>query len=152
MTPDDRRRLIQLLGMLGSDHWGEVVNAAKLAQRHLGSIGLTWEEVIAERLGGEYSQAQVEAAFQTGHATGYGKGYAEGKADAGVNGRRPAMTDFQSWRSVAKEMLDCHDDLLTEWERGFFQSYVERRWSIPTEKQRAIFERVADKTGVSLPP
>jgi len=142
-------RIVQLLGMMGSAHDGEVLNAARLAQRTLGELGLTWAEVVSEEGGkGDYTAADVELAYQTGHASGYGKGYAEAKADSVVNGPMP----FQSWRGVAQDLLDNHDHLLTEWERGFFGSYLERRWGTPTDKQRAIFERVADKVGVGLPP
>jgi len=155
MTPEQKKRLVQLLGMLGSSHDGEVLNAAKMAQRHLGSMTMTWEEVLGGQ-GGEggggngYSERDVEAAYQAGHASGYGKGYAEGKADAVMNGG--GMRAFQSWRGVAEELLSQHGGLLTEWEIGFFENYVEKRWSVPTPKQRAVFEKVADKCGVSLPP
>ncbi|UEM08148.1 hypothetical protein JL101_036250 (plasmid) [Skermanella rosea] len=39
-------RLVKLLGMLGSDHAGEVANAGAAAHRLLQSAGLTWAEVI----------------------------------------------------------------------------------------------------------
>ena len=40
-------RLAKLLGMLGSDHDGEVLNAARMADRVLRETGLTWADVIA---------------------------------------------------------------------------------------------------------
>jgi hypothetical protein len=45
--PFPRNRLTQLLGMLGSDHDGEVVNAGRLATRLVRSAGLTWNDVVA---------------------------------------------------------------------------------------------------------
>jgi hypothetical protein len=47
MTSDlDRRRLAQLLGMIGSTHDGEALNAARLADRHLRDRRMSWEEII----------------------------------------------------------------------------------------------------------
>lgn len=46
--PDDTRaRLARLLGMLGSHHDGEALNAARLADRLVRSSGLTWTEVLS---------------------------------------------------------------------------------------------------------
>jgi hypothetical protein len=41
-----RDRLTALLGMLGSDHDGEVVNAGRLATTLIRSSGLTWNDVV----------------------------------------------------------------------------------------------------------
>jgi hypothetical protein len=46
MTPLDRSRLAALLGMLGSSHDGEVVNAARAAERMRKTAGLTWHQVL----------------------------------------------------------------------------------------------------------
>jgi hypothetical protein len=40
-------RLAKLLGMLGSDRDGEVINAARAANKLVRSSGLTWFDVIA---------------------------------------------------------------------------------------------------------
>ena len=42
-----RARLTALLGMLESDHDGEIVNAGRLAARLVRSAGLTWNDVLA---------------------------------------------------------------------------------------------------------
>ncbi len=42
----DRTRLANLLGMLGSAHDGEVVNAGRLADKLLRETGATWHEVL----------------------------------------------------------------------------------------------------------
>jgi len=49
MTDADRKRLVALLGMLGSAHAGERDNAARLAEQFRKRHGLTWEEMLAER-------------------------------------------------------------------------------------------------------
>jgi hypothetical protein len=43
----DRGRLSKLLGMLGSDHDGEVVSAARMANQRARRAGLTWTEILA---------------------------------------------------------------------------------------------------------
>ena len=42
----DRERLAKILGMLGSAHDGEVVNAARQAEQIRSSAGLTWFDVL----------------------------------------------------------------------------------------------------------
>jgi hypothetical protein len=44
---DTRLRLARLLGMIGSDHDGEALNAARMADRLVREKGLTWDDVIA---------------------------------------------------------------------------------------------------------
>jgi hypothetical protein len=39
-------RLVRLLGMLGSEHDGEVVNAGRMADRLVRQHGLTWPDII----------------------------------------------------------------------------------------------------------
>lgn len=41
-------RLIKLLGMIGSDHDGEALNAARLADKLLRDAGMTWADVIVK--------------------------------------------------------------------------------------------------------
>jgi hypothetical protein len=45
----DRRRLTQMLGLLGSDHAGERDAAGLAAHRMLRQRGLTWHDVLHER-------------------------------------------------------------------------------------------------------
>jgi hypothetical protein len=49
MTPDIRRKLVGVLGMLASNHDGERAAAGLLATRLLKSTGLTWDTVIPEQ-------------------------------------------------------------------------------------------------------
>ncbi len=44
--PGQQARLIKLLGLLGSDHDGEIVTAGRMAHRLVQSLGLTWADVI----------------------------------------------------------------------------------------------------------
>jgi hypothetical protein len=44
--PLDRVKLTKLLGLLGSNHDGEVVAAARAAQRLVKDAGMQWEDVL----------------------------------------------------------------------------------------------------------
>ena len=46
----DRDRLAKLLGMMGSTHDGEVVAAARQAERLRADAGLTWHEIVLAAL------------------------------------------------------------------------------------------------------
>ncbi len=46
LPPALSARLIKLLGMIGSEHDGEALNAARLADRLVRENGLTWENII----------------------------------------------------------------------------------------------------------
>jgi len=48
----DRERLARVLGMLGSSHDGEVLNAARLAVRIVKESGSIWEQVITPDMNG----------------------------------------------------------------------------------------------------
>jgi hypothetical protein len=48
LSPAERKRLAKLLGLLGSDHAGEVLSAAKHAHDLVQAHGLTWDQVISE--------------------------------------------------------------------------------------------------------
>jgi hypothetical protein len=49
-APLDRDRLAKLLGMMGSTHDGEVVAAARQAERLRADAGLTWHEIVLPAL------------------------------------------------------------------------------------------------------
>jgi hypothetical protein len=46
-APLNRERLAKLLGMLGSEHDGEVITAARRADELVRRGGLTWRDVVA---------------------------------------------------------------------------------------------------------
>ena len=43
----DRNRLAKLLGMMGSEHDGEVINAARQADKLVKTASLTWRDVVS---------------------------------------------------------------------------------------------------------
>ena len=46
----DTARLEHLLGMLGSAHEGEVLNAARLAEKERRRLGKTWKEILGRAI------------------------------------------------------------------------------------------------------
>ncbi len=44
--PDFRIRLAAVLGRMGSDHDGEVLNAARLANTLISMAGITWQDIV----------------------------------------------------------------------------------------------------------
>ena len=50
MSALDRNRLAKLLCMMGSNHDGEVLAAARQAERLRADAGLTWPEILLPRL------------------------------------------------------------------------------------------------------
>lgn len=53
MKPKDRERLINLLGMTGSDQDGEALNAMRMANVLVKKLGLTWDKVVGASPAGE---------------------------------------------------------------------------------------------------
>jgi hypothetical protein len=145
---DKKKRLIALLGMIGSNHDGEALNAARLAQRLIGALEMTWEDVLAGgdgRIGQEDMQVLFDAGFRKGYDDGYRKGLAEGHAKP--RGLDPG-TSFVSW---VRGLRDVYNDDLTNWEQGFVDSFIARGWPMPTPKQRNVFERIAKKLDMECP-
>src|SRR6266851_9188673 len=46
MSARDRKRLVKLLGLLGSPHGGEALAAARAAERLLRGAGVSWADVL----------------------------------------------------------------------------------------------------------
>jgi hypothetical protein len=147
MDTAKRTRLIQILGMMGSAHDGEILNAAKMAQRLLGAEATTWGDILNG--GGGYT----EEAVRTVVTEAYDKGYQEGLRKGLEHGRNEAqITKPQlSWQVYARILMRDYSSFLTEWEAGFVDSFIARAWPSPTAKQKTIFERLAQKTGTELP-
>jgi hypothetical protein len=130
LNAKDRTRLIQLLGMLGSDHDGECCNAARLACRLLRTHGLTWEQALQASDGNDERGSLWDQAFAAGYR-------------AGREWKPP------TWREVAKEMLDYSD--LDGWERDFLSSFLDQGRESPTPRQETVFRRVAERCGMRCP-
>ena len=59
----DRDRLVKLLGLLGSDFDGEIVAAARQAERLRADAGLTWREIVLPALSPPRPQQRAAMSF-----------------------------------------------------------------------------------------
>ena len=147
LSKKEVERLIALLGMLGSAHDGEVVNAARLAQRLIGGAGVTWADVLnGQTRGDKYSDEDMQAAVNYAYRNGYTAGVADSKQKP-VTRIAPA-----SWAGLARSILADHVDELSEWERGFIESWSTRpgHWTV-SDRQRRVFEDLVDRFDLDTP-
>ncbi len=118
----DRKRLVKVLGMLGSRHDGEVLSAARLAHAMLSQAKTSWHELLGVKPGEEPDPVPQE---EGAAPAGKGKGrfadpeYADmveallkrGKLDAKSKKRLEGMAE-QTRRGAA---LGLDDKLLVRW-------------------------------------
>jgi hypothetical protein len=107
----DRKRLAQLLGMVASDHDGEALNAARLADRHVRDRKMTWQSVLLDCF-----------------TAGYDEGFAAGKRASSGYAER---TEAAHISMVSRCLEDLPD--LTAKERSFLISLL--GWEQLTPKQ-----------------
>jgi hypothetical protein len=118
------QRLIHLLGMMGSDHDGEILAAALAAQRLVKGAGETWESILAPLSRDEQ------------------------RSWASSSRPEPERRSYKKTEPVYfEEVRACLErkNLLSQWERDFLESLLTRDWPNLTEKQRAIVDRVKEK-------
>jgi hypothetical protein len=142
-----RKRLIQLLGMTGSAHDGEALNALRLALRAMAEAGTSWSDLIGTGRWSDDDMARCASeAYQKGFLEARQQGVVLRKTKGGdftpVNGSAGCAT----FAEFAEILLDHYDDALSDWERQFCESWLDKRYR-PSEKQLAIFRRMAQKTG-----
>ena len=113
----DRDRLAKLLGMLGAAHDGEVLAAARQAERVRQASAMTWAEILNPP-GSEVVYVQVDDGDDYG--------------------------DPEDFPSLLRRLL--RDARLTDWERGFCRSLLKRRKRL-TLKQSCVLDRIRGKYG-----
>src|SRR4051794_28927895 len=99
LSPDALRKLVGVLGMLGSNHPGERDAAAQLANRLIRGAGLTWGELIAV--------PELEA-----------------NPHRNPPPHRPSPGPA-SWRELARRCA-AYPEWLDTWERGFLAGLARR--------------------------
>jgi hypothetical protein len=143
LAPAEQQKLARLLGMLGSDHDGEALNAARLAQRLVTAANLTWAELVAAPAALTPAEVDLRRVEQL-------------ERDAFERGRKAGLAEQQevprSFPAWADHCLHQCPRLLTTWETTFLTDFVAKRWSVPTPKQRLVLERISVRCGVPLPP
>lgn len=118
LSSHDRSRLAKLLGMLGSNFDGEVVNAARAADRLIKNAGETWESVII-------------------HTTTIAVSYQPHTRQREY--RAPPAPEH--WEEVKK--YQAYTTVLNAWEAKFLES-IGLRHSL-SEKQQKVLARIRAK-------
>lgn len=119
LTSQERERLTRLLGMFGSDFDGEVLNAARAAQKLVKSKGETWETILSATTHSQTNDHQPR--------------------------RQKESHREYTGAAHASEVDACmrRANFCTSWEREFLVS-IKDRWSL-SEKQRSILDRIKEK-------
>lgn len=156
MNDEDQRLLPRVLGMLGSDHDGEKLNAVALIAKLLVRNGLTWADL--PNLGGFRSgyggdAADLKRRESAGFVRGYSAGYDAALAEMVSNGGRtwsepPEREEFRTypggmdiwhgydpnevagpgWKVEIDQLRQLWkiEKRLDDWEHGFVQSVAEQ--------------------------
>jgi hypothetical protein len=153
LSEEQLRRLARLLNMMGSSHDGEVFNAARAAQRFLGSVGATmWEEVLLHNsstpgANAKWTDEDLVASINKSYQDGYAAARADAKGEA-----LKAFADADSCPAFARLCLTNYKHLLSGWEIDFCEDWaVKPEYARPSDRQIAIFQRLARKVGLTLP-
>jgi hypothetical protein len=117
LTADERARLANILGRLGSDHQGERDAAALAAMRFMRQRGIVWPQVIGPV---SFSTSTTMTAAD----------------DLGTWPR--------GWRGAAQFCIRNAAGVLTEWEKGFCKNIVAYVGEA-TEQQQVIPRKLVDK-------
>ena len=112
-----RHRLARLLGMLGSAHDGEALNAGRLADKLVRGAGLTWHDVLSLPPSSDHPPL-----------------------DEGPFADWPG-----GWRGAATHCLRYGDHVLTAWEREFLHKIDSYVGEI-SPKQQVVLRRLLDRT------
>jgi hypothetical protein len=79
--------------------------------------------------------------FAMGFHAGYEAGFSPGPM--------ARAKELPTWRSFCQELLASGD--LTDWEDNFVRGFIDRGYREPTYKQKAVFEKIADKLELACP-
>jgi hypothetical protein len=126
----DRTRLALLLGMLGSAHAGEIINAARAAERLRHDAGLTWHDILASDSGKELEVATAACR----------------KLLDENDELRSQITHLRAIITDPDRLITMWSQRLNPWEQGFLASVRHRHRLSP--KQRACLRRILAKLDV----
>lgn len=122
----DFDRLAKVLGMVGSAHEGEALNALRQADMMLRSAGLTWLGLT----GAVQEIGRLEAEVER------------------LKAELRSFTDDDTWQpphvAIARRLKDDIRLDLSDWERDFLNSIAERFEPL-TLKQKCVFDRIRRK-------
>jgi hypothetical protein len=128
----DCNRLAQLLGMLGSDFDGEVINAGRLAVRLVKDAGLTWQQVVDHNVA---IQAARQLLAENERLCANNKELQEEVRRLRARSI-PIPSSWQEPQSTSEKVEQALEwtSVLTDWEREFATS-IAGRWRLTGRQQ-----------------
>lgn len=117
LSGKDADRLPKLLGMLGSDQDGEVVNAARAALSLLRRNAMTFGDLVKGGGGNGYSPYVSKAMIEAAETRGYDRGYRKGSADAWESARKAQAANDARRSEASKDPPKQQDPLKKTWSR-----------------------------------
>jgi hypothetical protein len=141
----DHERLLAAFALIESDQHGEVLNAALAVRRLLKKDGKTVLEGLRDAL-----QIAVRNDIDLQRmAQMAAEEFARGR-EVGRNEGKPARP--ASHQYFARSCLQHHADVLSQKEREFLRSFIDRGFPRPTQRQlETFFIAISQKVGVPLP-
>jgi hypothetical protein len=155
----DRDRLVKLLGMLGSAHDREILNAARAAEKLRREAGKSWPEILSANGTGNRNQSGREDAYwrvieenvklldeNVKLRRDINKLHLETDRLGELLAQRPPIPARRAreWREHVERAL-CWEHRLTQWEREFLEGLCSRRKQSLSPKQRDILADIATK-------
>jgi hypothetical protein len=140
----DYEHLAKILGMLGSVHDGEVVNAARQAEKIRTAAGLMWRDILKPETTELVAQKPKRAASAKKTKT-QSDPTKKAKQPKPKRQSNPDHFDLENAAGI-REAVDfvLASGTANEWERGFLISI--RQWPPPlSEKQEATLARLVEK-------
>jgi hypothetical protein len=86
---------------------------------------------------------------------GYEAGFLAGRnyREPGANPRNGNAKKFLSpWQTFALTLAQEYEQGLSDWETEFVNGFIERGYATPTDKQQAVFNKIANKLRLDPPP
>jgi hypothetical protein len=134
----DCGQLSRILGMIGSAHDGEVVNAGRLATRVLKEAGLTWPQLLTP------AEVAVSAARHLLAENDQLRDELARLKSAGLQPRPPRPFEEARTPPECVENLLLWPEHLTTWEEKFLESLLKQRRSF-TPRQFEVLASIAEK-------
>ena|SRR6516162_7228241 len=139
----DRSRLAQVLGMMGSAHDGEVLNATRLAVRILKEAELTWPQL----LDGGQERVAIEAARVLLQENDRLRLEKQELQEELAPLRRPPLPKTWILPNTPGEQIAQAVEwtaILNDWEREFIVD-MSNRWRSPSERQQSVLDRISSR-------
>jgi hypothetical protein len=137
----DRERLAMILGMLGSAHDGEALNAARLAVRIVKEAGTSWPEVID---GGRVATEAARSLLAENENLQLENRQLQNQL---ARLRHPPLpTTWALPQTPGEQAAQAIEwtAVLSDWERSFVND-MSGRWRPPTQKQQQCLDKISSK-------